>query len=77
MAIVSKTICDMCRADVDVFQLVVSYDRAARAPWEIDLCVSCYQDRLGELIQAGRPASVSNLRPQARVRKTTITPENL
>ena len=77
MAIVSKTICDVCRTDREVYPLMVSYDSAVRRAWEVDLCTRCYQDTLGDLASGSRPTSRSNLRPQARVRKTEISEENL
>ena len=77
VATVSQVVCDACGSTEKVSTLTVVYQFGNSKPWEIDMCDSCYQSRLGDVRERGRRARISNTRPQARIVKTEIKESNL
>lgn len=77
MAKIERLMCDLCRSEDNVQTLTVVWNYKAGAPWELDMCERCYDSRLGDLREMGRRAKINNVRPQHRMRVTTITEDNL
>mgnify|MGYP000143166545 FL=1 len=57
--------------------MTVVWKYAQGKPWEIDLCERCYKNRMRDMADLGRRAKINNVRPQTRIKKTIIGPENL
>jgi ribosomal protein L40E len=77
LATEQRVICDLCRSDENVSTMTVVWKYAQGRPWEIDLCERCYGNRMGDMADLGRRARINNVRPQARIKKTIIGPDNL
>lgn len=67
MAIVPRSLCDVCGTDQSV--KVVTVVLAGRPPWEADICDLHYEELFGVLSRKGRRASKSNVRPQHKFEK--------
>lgn len=77
MAVVQQRLCDLCRSVQDVSQITVVWGAARNRPWEADICKKCYNERFAELAARSRRPSTDNVRPQHKVKKTTIGEANL
>lgn len=77
VATLEVRICDLCDSREDVSTMAVVWKRGVEPPWELDLCERCYTNRMSDMREVGRRAKISNVRPQARIRKTHITEANL
>lgn len=77
MATLEVKICDLCEGREDVSTMAVVWRRGEEPPWELDLCQRCYDNRMSDLAKLGRRAKINNVRPQARIRKTHLTPAQL
>lgn len=72
-----RMICDLCRSPEKVSTMTVVWKYGQGKPWELDLCERCYGSRMQDMADLGRRAKINNVRPQARIKKTIIGPENL
>ncbi len=77
MATEQRMICDLCRSPDDVHTMTVVWRYGQARPWELDLCDRCYGNRMKDMADLGRRAKINNVRPQTRIKKTIIGPENL
>ena len=77
MAVRQQRICDLCGSDEGTDTLTVVWHYYEGNPWEIDLCERCYQNRIADLAPKGRKATINNIRPQHRMRKTVISKDAL
>lgn len=77
MADVVRKICDLCRTEGGVSEILIAPRLESSRPWGVDLCPRCYEDRFGDLYRVSHPVKRSNLRPQLRLSETKIGPENL
>lgn len=77
MATKTVVTCDLCGSDADVHDMTVIYQYGKGKPWEIDLCSRCFEGRMRDMADLGRRAKISNVRPQARIKETKLTPANL
>lgn len=77
MGTVERSFCDLCRSEDKVESMIVVRGYGKRAPWEIDICQKCYDQRLGDMRPKARRPAISNIRPQHRLVKTEITEDNL
>ena len=77
MADVTNKICDACGGNKEVDTLMVVYHYGTDRPWEVDVCQKCYDTRFADLLPKSRPSMRANTRPQYRLVKTEIGPENL
>lgn len=69
--------CDKCGKDESVHDLTVVYQHGHNSPWEVDLCQQCYDLLLGGLEDKGRTPTIRAIRPPAKFKKTTLTPDML
>jgi hypothetical protein len=77
VAEVTSKVCDACGSKDSVDTLMVVYHYGTDRPWEVDMCQKCYDTRFADLIAKSRPGMRVNTRPQYRLVKTSISPENL
>lgn len=77
MAEVTTKLCDACESPKDVDTMMVVYHYGKQRPWEVDICQKCYDTRFKDLLPKSRNSMKVNTRPQYRLVKTQIGPENL
>lgn len=77
MATLEVKICDLCDSREDVSTMAVVWKYGDVPPFELDLCERCYQNRMSDMAKLGRRAKINNVRPQAKMRKTHLTPAQL
>lgn len=77
VATVAKRVCDLCRTDENVDEVVVVRKWRKSTPYGVDLCASCYTTTLGMLEKKGHPVKQSNVRPPVRMKETILTPAQL
>lgn len=73
----AKLVCDTCSSTSDVEECMVSYRFGTAAPWAVDLCDDCYRKHFGALFKRSHPVRRTLLKPQIRVKRTEVTPEQL
>lgn len=77
MAEITSRMCDSCGSTDTVDTLMVVYHYGTDRPWEVDMCQPCYDTRFADLLKKSRTSMRANTRPQYRLVKTEIGPENL
>lgn len=77
MATVAKKICDKCRSDQDVTEVVIIKSWRKSTPYGVDLCGACYREIFTGLEKKSHPVKHSNVRPPVRMKETILTPAQL
>lgn len=77
MGLVERRFCDLCQSEDKVEAMTVVRSYGKRAPWEVDICQSCFDQRFADLRAKSRRPDINNVRPQHRLVKTEISEENL
>lgn len=77
VATVAKRVCDQCRTDEGVDEVVIVKKWGKTVPYGVDLCGDCYTTIFALLEKKGHPVKQSNVRPPTRLKETILTPAQL
>ncbi len=77
MATVSRRVCDQCRSDGGVEEVVIVKKWGKTVPYGVDLCDACYTTIFAPLEKKSHPVKQANVRPPTRLKETILTPAQL